>query len=35
VVDQDVSDEFEGYMKEAWPKAPARLKALCEGRGIP
>jgi hypothetical protein len=32
VVDQDITDEFEGYMKEAWPKALARLKALCEGR---
>ena len=31
VVDQDVTDEFEGYMNEAWPKALARLKALCEG----
>jgi uncharacterized protein YndB with AHSA1/START domain len=33
VVDQDVTEEFEGYMKEAWPKALARLKALCKGRG--
>ena len=33
VVDQDITDEFEGYMKAAWPKALARLKALCEGRG--
>jgi len=32
VVDQDITDEFEGYMNEAWPKALARLKALCEGR---
>jgi hypothetical protein len=35
VVDQDVSDEFEAYMQAAWPKALARLKALCEGGGMP
>jgi hypothetical protein len=33
VVDQDHTDEFEGFMKETWPKALARLKALCEGQG--
>ena len=33
VVDQDITDEFEGFMKETWPKALARLKALCEGGG--
>jgi hypothetical protein len=33
VVDQDITEEFEAYMKEAWPKALARLKALCEGGG--
>ena len=33
VVDQDITDEFEGDMNQAWPKALARLKALCEGRG--
>jgi uncharacterized protein YndB with AHSA1/START domain len=30
VIDQDVFDEYVGYMNEAWPKALARLKALCE-----
>lgn len=30
VIDQDVTEEFEGYMAEAWPQALARLKALCE-----
>lgn len=32
-VDMDVTPDFEGYMEEAWPRALARLKALCEGRG--
>ena len=32
VVDQDVTAEFEHYMNEAWPRALASLKALCEGR---
>ncbi len=32
IVDQDVNEEFEGYMVEAWPKALARLKELCEVR---
>lgn len=31
-VDQDVAVEFESYMAEAWPKALAKLKALCEER---
>jgi uncharacterized protein YndB with AHSA1/START domain len=31
VVDQDVTPEYEQYMTEAWPKALAALKALCEG----
>jgi len=31
-VDQDVAAEFESYMVEAWPKALAKLKALCEER---
>ncbi len=35
VVDQDITEEFEGFMKETWPKALARLKALCEGGGAP
>jgi len=30
VVDQDVSEHHESYMAEAWPKALASLKALCE-----
>lgn len=29
-VEQDVTAEFEAYMKEAWPRALQRLKALCE-----
>jgi len=32
VIDQDVTEEFEAFMQEGWPKALARLKALCEGR---
>ncbi len=31
-VDQDVTVEIESYMVEAWPKALAKLKALCEER---
>lgn len=30
VVDQDVSAEWEDYMREAWPKALVLLKKLCE-----
>ena len=30
VVDQDVTENFEAYIVEAWPKALQRLKALCE-----
>lgn len=30
VIDQDVSGDFEDYLREAWPKALARLKAICE-----
>lgn len=30
VVDQDVTAEFEHYIADAWPKALARLKVLCE-----
>ena len=33
IIDQDITNEFEDFMKEAWPKALARLKVLCEGRG--
>ncbi len=32
IVEQDMTEEFES-MKETWPKALARLKALCEDRG--
>jgi len=31
-VDLDVAPEFEKYMNSAWPKALARLKAICERR---
>jgi hypothetical protein len=30
VVDQDVAEEWESHLAEAWPKALAKLKALCE-----
>ena len=30
VIDQDVTAEFEQYIADAWPKALARLKVLCE-----
>jgi hypothetical protein len=34
VIDQDATDEFAGYLADAWPKALARLKVLCEaGQG--
>jgi len=29
-IDQDVAAEWESYMADAWPKALALLKALCE-----
>lgn len=29
-VEMDVTPDFEGCMKETWPKALARLRALCE-----
>lgn len=32
IIDQDVAAEYEQFMDEAWPKALARLKALCEAR---
>ena len=32
VVDLDVTPEFEQDMKEAWPKALARIKQLCEAQ---
>ena len=31
VIDLDVAEAWEDYMNEAWPKALARLKAICEG----
>jgi len=31
VVDQDITSDYEQFMQEAWPKALARLKMLCEG----
>ena len=31
VIDQEVTEEFEKYLVEAWPRALDRLKALCEG----
>lgn len=30
VIEQDVTEEFERYLAEAWPKALQRLKDLCE-----
>jgi uncharacterized protein YndB with AHSA1/START domain len=30
IVDQDVSAQWEQYITEAWPKALAKLKSLCE-----
>ena len=32
VIDQDVAPEYERYMSEAWPKALAKLKSICEHR---
>jgi hypothetical protein len=29
-IEQDVTAEFESYMRESWPKALDALKALCE-----
>lgn len=31
-VDMDAPPEFEEFMKDAWPKALARLKEICERR---
>ena len=33
VVDQDVTDEFEQYMRDTWLKALGLLKQLCEEEG--
>lgn len=30
-IEQDMSEEHEQFMRDAWPKALAVLKALCEG----
>ena len=30
VVDLDVTEAFEAYMQDTWPKALRRLKAICE-----
>ena len=30
LIDQDVTEEFEQYIADAWPKALQRLKVLCE-----
>jgi uncharacterized protein YndB with AHSA1/START domain len=32
-IELDTTAEFEPYLQEAWPKALARLKAICEARG--
>ncbi|MDX1997912.1 MAG: SRPBCC domain-containing protein [Thermoanaerobaculia bacterium] len=33
IVDSDVSEEWEPFLRETWPKALAVLKRLCEERG--
>lgn len=33
VIDQEVTADFEQFMKEAWPKALELLKSLCETSG--
>jgi hypothetical protein len=30
IVDLDVTEDYEAYMLEAWPKALQKLKAICE-----
>ncbi len=30
LIDQDISAEYEQYIREAWPRALQRLKVLCE-----
>ncbi len=32
VVDQDVTEDFEDHMREAWPRALERLKIMCESK---
>ena len=34
VVDQDLAEDWAESMAEAWPRALARLKALCEGSDV-
>ncbi len=34
VIDQDVTEEFEQFMKDTWPKALEVLKELCEGEAV-
>lgn len=31
-IEMDSNEEFESYFKETWPKALAKLKAICESR---
>lgn len=33
-VDVDTVPEFEAFMSDAWPKALARLKEICESRAV-
>jgi hypothetical protein len=33
LIDQDISAEYEQYIREAWPRALQRLKVLCERAG--
>jgi uncharacterized protein YndB with AHSA1/START domain len=35
VVDQDVTEDLEQYMKDTWPIALESLKQLCEEKGAP
>jgi uncharacterized protein YndB with AHSA1/START domain len=32
-VEQDASEEYEQYLRDAWPKALAKLKEMCERPG--
>ncbi len=33
IVDQEIPEEWEAHMTEAWPKALNQLKAICEAEG--
>jgi hypothetical protein len=33
-VDSDVFGDYEAFMAETWPRALARLKAVCEGKSV-